>query len=61
MLVQIGNVGCFFFLIDELSTDLSCRRLVPTSVWNKLKVYFPSAPQFPKDSKICKYCLVSYK
>lgn len=39
-----------------LSTDASCRRLVPENIWQRLKYYFPTAPEFTSAHPLCKLC-----
>ena len=39
-----------------LDPDVSGRKLIPESVWLKLKAYFPGCPEFPKDAAICFDC-----
>ena len=39
-----------------LDPDSSSRKLIPESVWLKLKAYFPGCPEFPKDAPICTDC-----
>ncbi|KAK2556341.1 Ubiquitin carboxyl-terminal hydrolase 48 [Acropora cervicornis] len=39
-----------------LSTDASCRRLVPENIWQRLKYYFPSAPELTSAHPLCKLC-----
>ncbi|PFX23853.1 Ubiquitin carboxyl-terminal hydrolase 48 [Stylophora pistillata] len=39
-----------------LSSDESCRRLVPDVVWQRLKYYFPSSSEFPAAHSACRAC-----
>ncbi|KAK2157913.1 hypothetical protein LSH36_181g00016 [Paralvinella palmiformis] len=40
----------------NLSIDENCRRLVPDDIWNRLKLYFPYAAEFPSESEPCYKC-----
>ncbi|KAL9971020.1 hypothetical protein ACROYT_G023497 [Oculina patagonica] len=40
----------------DLSSDESCRRLVPDVVWKRLKYYFPSSPEFAASHAVCRSC-----
>ncbi|KAJ7393218.1 Ubiquitin carboxyl-terminal hydrolase 48 [Desmophyllum pertusum] len=40
----------------ELSSEESCRRLVPDVVWQRLKYYFPAAPECPAPHPVCRSC-----
>lgn len=39
-----------------LDPDLNCRRLVPESVWVRLRRYFPTCAEFDADSHPCEKC-----
>ena len=41
----------------QLCIAESRRRLVSKEIWDKMKTYFPDAPDFPKDSPLCEHCL----
>ena len=43
----------------DLSSDESCRRLVPDAVWQRLKYYFPVASEFTSAHSICWLCQVN--
>ncbi|XP_020630467.1 ubiquitin carboxyl-terminal hydrolase 48-like [Orbicella faveolata] len=40
----------------DLSSDESCRRLVPDVVWQRLKYYFSCAPEFQAVHPVCRSC-----
>ena len=40
-----------------LEPDISCRRIVPESVWTKLRHYFPDCPEFTMEMPPCGKCL----
>ena len=40
----------------SLDPDASSRKLIPDSVWQKLKAYFPGCPEFVKDAPACEAC-----
>jgi len=40
----------------DLSSDESCRRLVADVVWQRLKYYFPAAPEFISARSVCRLC-----
>lgn len=40
----------------RLDPDITCRKLVPIEVWQRLKEYFPSCPEFAKDDHVCEQC-----
>ena len=42
-----------------LDPDASCRKLIPHSVWQKLKMYFPGCPEFAMDAPVCQACMNS--
>ena len=46
------------YLTGGLSSDESCRRLVPDEVWQRLRYYFPSASEFPAAHSACRACQV---
>lgn len=39
-----------------LDPDINCRRLVPESVWVRLKRYFPNCAEFSAENASCKKC-----
>ncbi|XP_033744613.1 ubiquitin carboxyl-terminal hydrolase 48-like [Pecten maximus] len=41
---------------DKLDPDISCRKLVPDHVWNRLRQYFPDCPEFPQGTPSCDLC-----
>ena len=42
-----------------LDPDMNCRRLVPESVWVRLKRYFPNCAEFNAESASCEKCSAS--
>ncbi|XP_046553615.1 LOW QUALITY PROTEIN: ubiquitin carboxyl-terminal hydrolase 48-like [Haliotis rubra] len=40
-----------------LNPDKSCRRLIPEEIWQRLKTYFPTCPQYRRDDAVCEKCL----
>ena len=46
------------YLAGDLSSDESCRRLVPDVIWQRLKYYFPCAPEFQAVHPVCRSCQV---
>ena len=53
-------VTWFLLFSENLNPDESCRRAVSAPVWNILKKYFPSAPEFPFNSPVCMHCEVTH-
>lgn len=41
---------------DKLDPDISCRKLVPDHVWDRLRQYFPDCPEFSQDTPSCDLC-----
>ncbi|OWF55603.1 ubiquitin carboxyl-terminal hydrolase 48-like [Mizuhopecten yessoensis] len=41
---------------DKLDPDISCRKLIPDHVWDRLRKYFPDCPEFPQDTPSCDLC-----
>lgn len=52
-------VYIYFFFSGGLSILESDRRLVSAEVWNKLRVYFPKAPEFTQQHEPCQHCTVT--
>lgn len=46
-------------LHQRLGTDDSRRRLVTKEVWDRLKIYFPEAPEFTSEDSVCEFCKAS--
>lgn len=44
-----------------LDPDVLCRKLIPESVWLRLKRYFPDCAEFPFESPSCERCTESIK
>ncbi len=43
---------------SDLSTNEGLRKLVSTEVWQRLRRYFPDAPEFDQDQQMCQICQV---
>ena len=48
----------FVHFSDNLSTNETLRKLVSTEVWQRLRRYFPDAPEFDQDQQMCQICRV---
>lgn len=57
-LVKVRSVNSSSWFIGQLKVEESSRRLVLPAVWQKLKFYFPSAPEFLGTDPICRDCKV---
>ena len=58
----INSLDIFFVhFAGDLSSDESCRRLVADVVWQRLKYYFPAAPEFISARSVCRLCQVRYR
>ncbi|KAK3102469.1 hypothetical protein FSP39_011588 [Pinctada imbricata] len=40
----------------DLDPDVSCRKLIPEKIWNRLKEYFPNCPEYESDAPVCSKC-----
>lgn len=58
---DLSSTQCFNsdLLCDEhgdLQPNEMCRRLVPDTVWKRLRCLFPTCPEFPRDAAVCQKC-----